>query len=248
VAIEKTDLGESSPKQNRIIRACPDAEYARLAPDLHLEYLALGTAVLEAGQPARHVYFPTTAVVSLLSVLENGAYAEIAMTGCDGIVGVAAFMGGATTTTRAIVQSAGYAYRMDAALLLKEFIRGGPVHQILLRYMQALVTQMVQTAACNRHHALEQQLCRWLLLSLDLVPSNQLVMTQELIANMLGVRRSGITEAAAKLQARRLITYKRGRITVLSRVGLEKSACECYALVKKEVARLLPNGQGSPLR
>lgn len=229
------------PRQNKLLKLLPEAEYERLAPDLRLEHLPLGKSVVEAGEAFRFAYFPTDAIVSLLSVLENGASAEIALVGHDGVVGVALFMGGATTTTRAVVQSAGHAYRLDAHALHKEFVRGGAVHQLLLRYMQALVTQMVQTAACNRHHSVDQQLCRWLLLSLDLLPSNELVMTHDLIGNMLGVRRAGVTAAAGKLQAEGVITYRRGRITVLDRKQLEKRACECYQVVKKEVARLLPD-------
>ena len=230
----------SSPRQNQLLNALSDAEYTRLEPDLQLEFLPLGTMIVEAGETVHHAYFPTTAIISLLSVLKDGASAEIALTGRDGVVGVALFMGGATTTTSAVVQSAGYAYRLDAGPLTREFVRGGPLHQLLLRYMQALVTQMVQTAACNRHHSLEQQLCRWLLQSLDLLTSNELVMTHDLIANMLGVRRSGISLAAGKLQADGIINYRRGHIAVVSREKLERCACECYAVVKREVARLLP--------
>lgn len=237
----------SSPRQNQLLNALPDAEYNRLEPDLHLESLSLGTTIVEAGETARHAYFPTTAIISLLTVLEDGASAEIAVTGRDGVVGVALFMGGATTTTSAVVQSAGYAYRLDAAALTREFVRGGPLHQLLLRYMQALVTQMVQTAACNRHHSLEQQLCRWLLLSLDLLASNELVMTHDLIANMLGVRRSGVSLAAGKLQADGIINYRRGHIAVVSREKLERYACECYAVVKREVARLMPEQHPPPV-
>ena len=231
---------QADPRQNKLLNLFPEAEYNRLAPNLRLEYLPLGKAIVEAGEAPRHAFFPITAIVSLLSVLEDGASAEIAVVGRDGVVGVALFMGGATTTTRAVVQSAGYAYRLDAAALTREFVRGGIVHQLLLRYMQALVTQMVQTAACNRHHSVDQQLCRWLLLSLDLLPSNELVMTHDLIGDMLGVRRAGVSAAAGKLQAGGVITYKRGHIAVLDRAKLEKCACECYAVVKKEVARLLP--------
>ena len=234
-------LPPPDPRQNKLLKLLPEAEYERLAPDLRLEHLPLGKSVVEAGEAFRYAYFPTDAIVSLLSVLENGASAEIALVGHDGVIGVALFMGGATTTTRAVVQSAGHAYRLDAHALHQEFVRGGAVHQLLLRYMQALVTQMVQTAACNRHHSVDQQLCRWLLLSLDLLPSNELVMTHDLIGNMLGVRRAGVSAAAGKLQAEGVITYKRGRITVLDRKQLEKRACECYEVVKKEVARLLPD-------
>ena len=231
---------ESDPRQNKLLKMLPEAEYSRLAPDLHFQQLALGSSIVEAGESVRYAYFPTTAIVSLLSVLESGDSAEIAVVGRDGVVGVALFMGGTTTTTRAVVQSAGAAYRLDAAALTREFVRGGAVHQLLLRYMQALVTQMVQTATCNRHHSVHQQLCRWLLLSLDLLSSNELVMTHDLIGDMLGVRRAGVSAAAAKLQADGVITYKRGRIAVLDRKKLEKCSCECYEVVKKEVARLLP--------
>ena len=229
-----------TPRDNHLLRALADAEYNRLQGNLHLEYLELGKIILETGQGARFAYFPTTALVSLLSVMEDGSAAEIAITGRDGVVGVSLFMGGIATTTRAIVQSGGYAYRLDAEALSAEFVRGGQMHAILLRYMQALMTQMVQTAACNRHHSVEQQLCRWLLLSLDLLPSDEVVMTHDLIANMLGVRRAGVSVAAAKLQADAVIHYRRGRIQVIDRSRLEKCSCECYAVVKREVARLLP--------
>jgi CRP-like cAMP-binding protein len=187
------------------------------------------------------VYFPTTSIVSLLYVLEDGASAEIAVVGNEGIVGVSLFMGGESTTSRAVVQSAGNGYRLKASLMMQEFDRGGPVLHLLLRYTQALITQMAQTAVCNRHHSLDQQLCRWLLLSLDRVRTNEIVMTQELIANMLGVRREGVTEAAGSLQEAGLIRYRRGHITVLDRAGLEQRTCECYAVVKHEYDRLLPS-------
>jgi CRP-like cAMP-binding protein len=202
--------------------------------------MLLGTALYESGAIQGYVYFPTSSIVSLLYVLENGASAEIAVTGCEGLVGIALFMGGETTPSRAVVQSAGHGYRLRAAILRSEFERGGALQHLLLRYTQALITQMTQTAVCNRHHAVEEQLCRWLLLSLDRLPANELVMTQELIANMLGVRREGVTEAAGKLQAEGLIEYSRGRITVLDRAHLEARVCECYAVVKKEYDRLLP--------
>jgi CRP-like cAMP-binding protein len=204
--------------------------------------MRLGDVLYESGSELRHVYFPTTAIVSLLYVMLDGASAEIAVVGNEGIIGVALFMGGETMPNRAVVQSAGHAYRLKGQLLKQEFNRSGELQHLLLRYTQALLTQMAQTAVCNRHHSLDQQLCRWLLLSLDRLPSNELVMTQELIANMLGVRREGVTEAAGNLQKAGLIAYRRGRITVLDRAGLEARACECYAVVKKEFDRLLPEG------
>ena len=203
--------------------------------------LPLGHTVCEPGVPMRHVYFPTTCIVSLLYVMEDGASAEIAVVGNEGIVGVSLFMGGETTTSRAVVQSAGHAYRLQGQLLKDAFFRAGPMQRLLLRYTQALLTQMAQTAVCNRHHSVDQQLCRWLLLSLDRLPSNELTMTQELIANMLGVRREGVTEAAGKLQHAGLIEYHRGHITVVDRPGLEARVCECYQVVKKEFDRLLPD-------
>ena len=202
--------------------------------------LPLGHVLYEANKTLSHVYFPTTAIVSLLYVLENGASAEIAVVGNEGLVGVSLFMGGGSTPSRAVVQSAGIGFRLDAKAMKDEFDRGGPVLHLLLRYTQALMAQMSQTAVCNRHHTLDQQLCRWLLLSLDRLQGDELVMTQELIANMLGVRREGVTEGATKLQHADLIKYSRGRITVLDRPGLEERSCECYAVVKKEYDRLLP--------
>lgn len=216
----------------------PPDEYQRLLPHLESVPLPLGWAVYESGSKLEHVFFPTEGIVSLLSVMENGASAEIAVTGNEGLVGVALFMGGESTPSRAIVQSAGSAYRLEAEVLKREFERGANLQLLLLRYTQALITQMAQTAVCNRHHALDQQLCRWLLLSLDRLPSNQLLMTQDLIANMLGVRREGVTEAARKLQDIGLIHYRRGRITVLDRPGLEQRVCECYSVVKRETDRL----------
>ena len=201
--------------------------------------MPLGEALYESGARLQHVYFPTTSIVSLLYVMEDGASAEIAVVGNEGILGISLFMGGETTPSRAVVQSAGHGYRLKAQLLKQEFNRAGPVLRLLLRYTQALITQMAQTAVCNRHHSVEQQLCRWLLLSLDRLSANELTMTQELIANMLGVRREGVTEAAGKLQRAGLIRYSRGRITVLDRPRLEQEACECYAVVKKEYDRLL---------
>ena len=229
-----------SPRQNHLLAALPAADYERLLPDLELVPLPLGWAVYEAGRKQGYVYFPTTSIISLLYVMENGSSAEIAVTGNDGLVGIALFMGGETTPSRAVVQSAGHGYRLKAAALKREFALGGQLQYLALRYTQALITQMAQTAVCNRHHSVEQQLCRWLLLSLDRLQGKVLMMTQELIANMLGVRREGVTEAAGKLQAAKLIHYSRGRITVLDRPKLEKRVCECYAVVKKEFDRLLP--------
>jgi CRP-like cAMP-binding protein len=230
---------ESAPLQNQILSALPQAERERLFPHLQRVELPLGKVLYESGGRLRHVYFPTDSIVSLLYVMENGASAEIAVVGNDGAIGVALFMGGETTTNRAIVQSAGSAYRLSGARLKREFDLHGELLHILLRYTQALFTQMSQTAVCNRHHSVDQQLCRWLLLSLDRLDSNQLSMTQELIANMLGVRREGVTEAAGKLQKSGAIEYSRGKIKVLNRPQLERSSCECYAVVKKETARLL---------
>ena len=226
--------------QNHILDALPPAERERLFPHLELVRMPLGMVLYEAGDTLRHIYFPTDAIVSLLYVLENGSSAEICVVGNDGVIGVALFMGGETTTTRAIVQSAGTAYRLSGRRLKQEFERQGETMHILLRYTQALLTQMAQTAVCNRHHSVDQQLCRWLLLSLDRLQDNKLAMTQELIANMLGVRREGVTDAAGKLQKLGMITYSRGLITVLDRQGLEERSCECYSVVKKETDRLLP--------
>jgi CRP-like cAMP-binding protein len=229
-----------NPKQNHVLAALPAVDYARLAPDLELIPMPLGWAVYESGGHMDYLYFPTTSLVSLLYVLESGASAEIAITGNCGLVGISLFMGGETTPSRAVVQSAGNGYRLKASVLRREFALGGHLQHLALRYTQALITQMAQTAVCNRHHAVDQQLCRWLLLSLDRLESNELVMTQELIANMLGVRREGVTEAAGKLQADGLIHYSRGHIKVLDRPKLEKRVCECYAVVKKEYDRLVP--------
>jgi CRP-like cAMP-binding protein len=229
-----------SARENQLLRAMPQRDYEALLPALERVPMPLGQAVYESGRAQAHVYFPTSSIVSLLYVLENGATAEIAVAGNDGLVGIALFMGGESTPSRAVVQSAGHGFRLRAALLKKEFERGGALQHLLLRYTQALITQMTQTAVCNRHHTVDQQLCRWLLLSLDRLPGNKLVMTQELIANMLGVRREGVTEAAGKLQADGLIEYGRGKITVLDRPGLEKRVCECYAVVRREYDRLLP--------
>lgn len=229
------------PLANRLMAALPQAEAERWLPQLEWVRLGLGDVLYESGRTLSHVYFPTTAIVSLLYVLEDGASAEIAVVGNEGLVGIALFMGGGSTPSRAVVQSAGEGYRLRASAMQTEFERGGPVMHLLLRYTQALITQMAQTAVCNRHHSLDQQLCRWLLLSLDRLAGNELVMTQELIANMLGVRREGVTESALKLQAAGLIRYARGRINVLDRAGLEARSCECYEVVRKEYQRLLPD-------
>jgi CRP-like cAMP-binding protein len=226
--------------KNQLLAALPDAEAQRWLPLLEPIDLPLGEVLYESGITLSHVYFPTTAIVSLLYVMENGASAEIAVVGNDGIVGISLFMGGESTSSRAVVQSAGKGFRLKAHLMKQEFNRAGAVLHLLLRYTQALITQMSQTAVCNRHHSLDQQLCRWLLLSLDRLEGNQLVMTQELIANMLGVRREGVTEGALKLQHAGLIRYARGHITVLDRAALERRSCECYAVVKREYNRLLP--------
>jgi CRP-like cAMP-binding protein len=227
-------------KENALIEALPHTERARWLSHLEPVELPLGAVLHESGTRLTHVYFPTTAIVSLIYVMDDGATTEIAIVGNEGIVGVSLFMGGESTTSRAVVQSAGTGHRLTAGRMMEEFNRAGPVLNLLLRYTQALITQMAQTAVCNRHHSLEQQLCRWLLLSLDRLRSNELVVTQELIANMLGVRREGVTEAAGRLHAAGLITYRRGRITVLDRDQLERRSCECYRVVKKEYDRLLP--------
>jgi CRP-like cAMP-binding protein len=234
-----------NPRQNHLLNALPTDEYERLFPHLELVPMPLGDVLYESGDKLLYAYFPTTCIVSKLYVMENGASAEIAVVGNDGIVGVALFMGGGTMPNRAVVQSKGYAYRLRAHLLMQEFDRSGgrrygELQHLLLRYTQALITQTGQTAVCNRHHSVDQQLCRWLLLSLDRLASNELTMTQELIANMLGVRREGVTEAAGKLQRAGLIDYSRGHITVLDRPGLEARVCECYQVVKRESDRLLP--------
>jgi CRP-like cAMP-binding protein len=226
---------------NRILAALPPDIRERLQPNLELVPLKLGASIYEAGRKQSYVYFPIDSIVSLLYVMNDGASAEIAVVGNEGLVGISLFMGGETTPSRAVVQSAGQAYRLRAKVMKSEFEFGGALQHLLLRYTQALITQMSQTAVCNRHHSIEQQLCRWLLLSADRLATNELRMTQELIANMLGVRREGVTEAAGKLQADELIEYSRGRITILSRPKLEKRVCECYAVVKTEYDRLLPN-------
>ena len=229
------------PRRNRLLAALPDAEWQRWLPQLELVDMPLGQVLYEAGRTLSHVYFPTTAIVSLLYVMADGVSAEIAVVGLEGVVGTSLFMGGESTPSRAVVQSAGRGVRMPSQAIKAEFDRSAPVMHLLLRYTQALITQMAQTAVCNRHHSLDQQLCRWLLLSLDRLDGPDLVMTQELIANMLGVRREGVTEAALKLQGTGLIRYARGRISVLDRPGLEQRTCECYAVVKKEYDRLLPD-------
>jgi CRP-like cAMP-binding protein len=236
----EASLPRHSPRQNHLLKALPAEDYKRIAAHLELVPLKLGEILYEPGIKLRYVYFPTTAIVSLLYVMEDGASAEIAIVGNEGILGISLFMGGETTPSRAVVQSAGYGYRLKAQLLKDEFGRFGPFLRLLLRYTQALITQMAQTAVCNRHHSVDQQLCRWLLLSLDRLASSELSMTQELIANMLGVRREGVTEAAGKLQDAGLIHYRRGRITVLNRPRLEARSCECYQVVKTEFDRLLP--------
>ncbi|CAB3744456.1 hypothetical protein LMG24238_07275 [Paraburkholderia sediminicola] len=234
-------LKEDNRNGNHLLAVLDESEWARVAPHLVPVDMSLGQVIYEAGDRLNHVYFPATSIVSLLYVLENGASAEIAVVGNEGLIGIALFMGGETTSGRAVVQSAGRAYRLDANVLKEEFHRAGAVQRLLLRYTQALITQMAQTAVCNRHHSIDQQLCRWLLLSIDRLPSNELTMTQELIANMLGVRRAGVTEAAVKLQDAGLIRYSHGRIEVLDRAGLEKRACECYRVVRRECERLLPD-------
>jgi CRP-like cAMP-binding protein len=228
-------------KKNQLLAALPDADLAAWLPKLEAVEMPLGKVLYESGGTLSHVYFPTSAIVSLLYVMESGSSAEIGVVGYEGIVGISLFMGGQTTPSRALVQSAGHGFRLAGRLLMEVFDRGGPVLHLLLRYTQALITQMAQTAVCNRHHSLDQQLCRWLLLSLDRLSSNELVMTQELIANMLGVRRGGVNEAAGRLQEAGIIRYRRGEITVLDRERLEKRSCECYAVVKNEYDRLLPH-------
>ena len=234
-----------SPRQNHLIDALSAAEYERLFPHLELVLMPLGDVLYESGDKLRYTYFPTTSIVSLLYILENGASTEVAVVGNEGMIGVALFMSGGTMPNRAVVVSGGYSYRLRAHLLMQEFDRfggrrSGTIHHLLLRYIQSLITQMTQTAACNRHHSVDQQLCRWLLLSLDRLAGNDLMMTQELIAIMLGVRREGVTEAAGKLQREGLIDYRRGHIRVLDRPGLEARVCECYQVVKTESDRLLP--------
>ena len=228
------------PLRNLLLAALPDSEWQRWLPQLEWVNLPLGQVICEPGRTLSHVYFPATAIVSLLYMTESGATAEIAVVGREGIVGISLFMGGEFTPTQAVVQSAGYGFRLKASAIKEAFNRSGPVMQLLLRYTQALITQVAQTAVCNRHHCLDQQLCRLLLLNLDRLQGSELAMTQELIANMLGVRREGVTEAALKLQADGVIRYARGHIRVLDRAGLERRSCECYGVVKREYARLLP--------
>ena len=228
-----------SPNQNHLLAALPTAEFEPLAAHLEPVPMPLGQMLYGPGEQLQHAYFPTTSIVSLHYVMESGASAESAGVGNEGVVGISLFMGGDTTPSSAVVQTAGHAYRLAGRLLKQEFGRAGLMQRLLLRYTQALITQMTQTAACNRHHSVEQQLCRWLLLTLDRMPTNELVMTQELVASMLGVRREGITEAAGRLQQAGFIRYRRGHISVLDRSGLEARACECYAVVKKELNRLL---------
>ncbi|MDZ4280229.1 MAG: Crp/Fnr family transcriptional regulator [Hydrogenophaga sp.] len=229
-----------TPRQNQLLASLPDAEWQRWKPHLEMVELPLGKVLYESGEQMKSVYFPTSGIVSLLYVLNSGASAEIAVVGSEGLVGISLFMGGGSTPSRAVVQSSGTGYRLSAEVVQAEFERSGPVMHLLLRYTQALITQMSQTAVCNRHHTLDQQLCRWLLLSLDRLPGSELLMTQELISNMLGVRREGVTEAALKLQTAGLIRYVRGRISVLDRPKLEERTCECYQVVKREYDRLLP--------
>jgi CRP-like cAMP-binding protein len=228
-----------SPNQNHLLAALPAAEFARLAPHLELVPLRLGDMLYEPGQQLQHAYFPTTCIVSMHYVMESGASAESAGVGNEGVVGISLFMGGDTTPSSAVVQTAGHAYRLERRRLETEFKVGGLLQSLLLRYTQALIAQVSQTAVCNRHHSVEQQLCRWLLVTLDRIPSGQFVMTQELVASMLGVRREGITEAAGRLQDAGVIRYRRGQIAVLQRPGLESRVCECYGVVKKELRRLL---------
>jgi CRP-like cAMP-binding protein len=238
--------GGQGPRLNLLLASLPESLLEALLPQLELVDMPLGQVICESGATLRHAYFPTTSIVSLLYVMEDGASAEIAVVGFDGVVGVSLFMGGETTPSRAVVQSAGQGYRLASQVIKASFGQHGAVMHLLLRYTQALITQMAQTSVCNRHHALEKQLCRWLLLSLDRLRGNQLVMTQELIANMLGVRREGVTAAASKLQSQGVIQYKRGRITVLDRAALEAQTCECYAVVKQEYDRLLPSQSVAP--
>jgi CRP-like cAMP-binding protein len=233
-------LNQPDPHQNHLLESLPEAEWQRWLPQLELVDLPLGKVLYESGAPLPYVYFPSSAIVSLLYVLEDGSSSEIAMVGHEGVVGVPIFMGGGTTPSRAVVQNAGMGYRLPSAFIKAEFERSSPVMHLMLRYTQALITQMSQTAVCNRHHSLDQHLCHWLLLSLDRLPGNDLVVTQELIAMMLGVRRESVTAGALKLQQLGLIRYSRGRISVLDRAGLEHRTCECYRVVKKEYDRLLP--------
>jgi CRP-like cAMP-binding protein len=237
--------GVHHPRQNHLLDVLEDIDFDRLSPQLELVPMRLGDVLCEAGDPVRHVHFPTTSIVSMQCALENGASSEIAGIGREGVLGLSLYMGGAHTTSRAVVQTGGHGYRMKARGLMDEFERNGPVFRLLLRHTRALIAQIAQTAACNRHHSLHQQLCRWLLLTLDRLPDKELTMTQELIAGMLGVRREGVTEAAGRLQQMRLISYRRGHITVLDRAGLEAEVCECYGVVRHEFTRLLSQAQTS---
>jgi len=236
----------ASPLRNRLLAALPPQDYERLVPDLELVSMLVGDVVCESGAQMSHAFFPTTSIVSLQYVMQNGSSAEIAGVGNEGLVGVSLFMGGETALSRSIVQTGGHGYRLRKAALLDEFNRGEAMMRLLLRYTQALIAQMSLTAACNRRHSLEQQLCRWLLLTLDRMPGNELIMTQELIASMLGVRREGVTEAAGRLQDAGIINYRRGHITVLERAGLDSRVCECYDVVRKEFERLLPESESTP--
>ena len=230
----------NSPAQNHLLAALPNTDLDELAAELEFVDLPLGRTLYESDGRQPHVYFPTTAIISMIYVMKDGSSAEIAVVGNEGMLGISLFMGGETTPSRAVVQSAGGAYQLLSPRLQREFNRGGPLMHIMLRYTQALITQMAQTAVCNRHHTVDQQLCRWLLMSIDRLPTSELTMTQELIANMLGVRREGVTDAARKLQKAGIIRYSRGRITVLDRPKLERRVCECYAVVKREYDRLFP--------
>ena len=242
LGVHAVDLVVShSPRQNHIFGALPEEDYERLLPHLELQPLELGCAICEAGDHADFGYFPTTSIITPLCIMENGSSAAIAIAGSEGVVGIPLFMGGGTIPNRAVVQSAGHAYRLSAKTLKREFDHGGPLQHLLLRYTQALITQIAQTAMCNQYHCVEQRLCRWLLLTLDRVSSNELNMTQELFADLLGVRRESVTAAAGKLQEAGLISYCRGRITILDRPTLEARVCECYAVVNREFKRLLPN-------
>ena len=232
-----------SPLRNNILSALPDADYRRLLGHLELTQLPLGHSLYESEAKQSYVYFPIEGIVSLLYITQSGSSAELAVVGCEGMIGISLFMGGETAPNRAVVQSAGRGYRLPAQVLKTQFAEGGALQLVLLKFTQALITQISQTAVCNLHHSVDQQLCRWLLLSLDRLPENRLQMTQELIANMLGVRRQGVTESARKLEQEHLITYSRGLITVLDRPGLEKRACECYSVVKTETDRLMPRPQ-----
>jgi len=234
-------ISTREPRTNQLLAALDDESFQRLAPDLQLIAMPLGWVLYESGGRLNYLYFPVSGIVSLLYVTVNGASSEIAITGKEGLVGISLFMGGESTTNRAVVQCAGHAYRIPASTIKREFALGGAFQSLALRYTQTLITQMAQTSVCNRHHTLDQQLCRWLLLSIDRLAGDELIMTQELIANMLGVRREGVTEAAGRLQEAGMITYSRGRITVLDRAALERHVCECYVVVKNEFARLLPS-------